>query len=308
MSRTLGCLALLVGLGASACNDNTPPPLMASAAGQPTYAVAYPEGLGEVRAEFAEQETRITKLSGELAAFPSAIETKKWEHVTATYRLADDAGKSEDYGERYDENQQVAGFVGSQKEHLNQSLANSVGYVAKQNECEQPGEVAGTAVATWNKAVDKQLAEQLRSHDEAHSYIASHAEAIGTKAAEKLRDQADTISELSYLANVGLERSRRRLRAMVAQSSEIRSTLEKAVQEAEEQSKNSAEPEGDRKAAETRAKLAKAALDRLDGEVSQAKSMDEQLDAKFTKIRDDYEKAFSALLDAVDEKAKTATK
>jgi hypothetical protein len=308
MSRTLGCLVMLVGLGLSACDREAPPPLMQSAAGQSTYAVGYPEELGKLRGEFTEEESRVTRLSGEISAFPSAIETKNWQHVTATYRLADEAGKTEDYGERFEQNDHVSGFLTAEKDRMNQSVAGSVAYVAKQNECKQPGEVAGTAVASWNKVVDKQLSEELRAHDEAHTYISSHAEAIGSKAAEKLRDQADTISELSYTANVATERTRRRMRALIDQSSDVRSTLEKVVREAEEQSKDSAQPEGDRKAAETRARLAKASLERLDSEVSQAKTVDEQLETKLTKLREDYDKAFSALLDATEEKAKASAK
>ncbi len=308
MRITLGFMACVLGFGLLGCEKNTPPPLMGSSAGQSVYAVSFPDKLGALRGEFSAKENRIGQLKGEISTFPEGLETKNWEHVIELYKLAEQDGRTENFGERYDQNEQISTFFEEEKEKLTQSVAGNVGYVAKQKECKDPNEIAGTAVVSMKKSVDKQLTERLRSHGEAQIYLLSHSEAIGTKATEKLRDQIDTLSELSYLAHVGLERTRRRLQSMLEQSSEIRSTLERVTEKADQLVADQGQPEGDRKAAEVRAKLARSSLAELDSEISQAQSVSEQWETKLPKLRDDVDSVFEALIDAAEKKAELAQK
>jgi len=308
MRITLGLVACAPCLGLFGCEKNTLPPLMGSSAGQSVYAVSYPDKLGALRGDFASQENRIGQLKGEISTFADGIETGAWEHVIELYELSEEDGRTEDFAERFDQNDQVATFFDDEKEKLTQSVAGNVGYVAKQKECKDPNEIAGTAVVSMKKSVDKQLTERLRSHGEASVYLLSHTEALGPKATEKLRDQIDKLSELAYLAHVGLERTRRRLQTMLEQSSEIRSTLERVSESADRLVADETQPPGDRKAAEVRSKLARASLAKLDSEVSQARTVSEQWETKHPKLRDEVDQAFEALIEAAEKKAALAQK
>jgi len=307
MNIKRGLLLALTLTSVLACNGASQKPIVTSAADQPTYAARYPDSLASARGRFSEQENRAARLSGDLGAFINNVDTKNWTAVTTTYKLADAAGKSQTYAERYEQTDTINGFFTEEKDRLNQALAGSVAYSAKQNNCKEPNEVAGSATFTLNKAVDKQLRERLRANNEAHSYIDAHAESIGKPAAEKLRDQADKLSELSYTVNVGVERSRQQMQGLLEESSRVKTTLDDTAKEADAMAQDSTVPEGDRKAAKTRAAAARTAASSIDSQVQQAKFVLDNMNQRVQKVRDDYQKALKGLLDAVDQKAAQPT-
>lgn len=295
LALTLACVV--------ACNGASNKPIVTSAADQTSYAVRYPDALASARGRFSEQENRAARLSGDLGTFVNDIDTKSWKDVSTTYKLADSAGKSQTYAERYEQTETINGFFTEEKDKLNQSIAGNVAYSAKQNNCKEPGEVAGAATFSLNKAVEKQLRERLRAYNEAHSYIESHAESIGKPAADKLRDQVDKLSELSYTVNVGVERTRQQMQGMTEESNRVKTTLNDAAKEADAMAADTSVPEADRKAAKARAEAARASAGRIDSEMQQAKFVLDNMNQRVQKLHDDYQKALKGLLDGADQKA-----
>jgi hypothetical protein len=301
------CLSLALALASIvACNTAAHKPVATSAADQPTYAVRYPDALAAARGRFEEQENRATRESADLGTFVNSIETKNWKAVSTTYRLADSSGRSQTYAERYEQSDGISAFFTEEKDRLNQSIAGAVAYSAKQNNCKEPGEVAGTSTFALGKAVEKQLRERLRANNEAISFIDAHAESIGKSAAEKLRDQADRLTELSYTVQVGVELTRQRIQALFEESNRIKTTLNEAANQADELAKDNTQPEPDRKAAKARADAARTSAGRIDSELQQAKFVLDNMDQRIKKTRDDYQQAFKGLLDAADKKAAQA--
>jgi chromosome segregation ATPase len=241
-----------------------------------------------------------------MSAFTADIDTKNWNHVARAYKLSDSSGKSASYAERYEQTDGIKTFYTEEKDKLNQSVAGNVQYSAKQNNCQKPDEVAGSATFALGKAVDKQLKERMRSNNEAQAYVDSHAEAIGQKSVEKLRDQVDTLTELSYTVHVGVERTRQQLQSLLEESSQIRSTLDNAAKEADEQAQDSSQPEPDRKAAKARADASRAAAGRIESEQQQAKFVLDETENRINKMRTDYQQAFDALIDSTEQKAAAA--
>jgi hypothetical protein len=306
MSPKRGLSLALALVSMVACSSTAQKPIVTSAADQTAYAVRYPDALASARGRFSEQENRATRLSGDLGTFVNGIDTKNWKAVSETYKLADAAGKSEAYAERYEQGEGISTFFTEEKEHLNQAIAGSVAYSAKQNNCKEPGEVAGTATFTLGKAVDKQLKERLRAYNEAHAYIEAHAEAIGKTSAEKLRDQADKLTELSYTVHVGVERSRQQTQNLFNESNRVKTTLNDAAKQADELAEDTTQPEPDRKAAKVRAQAARTSAGRIDSELQQAKFVLDNMEQRIQKMRNDYEQAYKGLLSAVDQKAAQA--
>lgn len=301
------CLAITL-TSSLACTPAGQKPIVTSSADQPTYAARYPDTLASVRGRFGELENRAARESGDLGTFANGIETKNWSGVKTTYQLADSSGKSQAYAERYEQTEGINGFFAAEKDDLNQAIAGNVAYSAKQNNCQDPNAIAGTATFSLGKAVEKQVKERLRDQSEAHAYIDAHTEAIGKPAAEKLRDQADKLAELSYTVNVGVERNRQQLQTMFEESSRIKSTLEDSAKDADALAQDTTQPEADRKAAKSRAESARAAAGRIDSETQQAKFVLENMETRIKKLRDDYQQALKALLDAVDQKAAETNK
>lgn len=241
---------------------------------------------------------------GEMSQFAASVDTKAWNHVSATYTLADSAGRSSIYADRYEQNSAVSSFLDEEKQGIQNGVVGSAQYSAKQNECKDPNQVGGAALHGLNKAIDKGLQDKMREHDEAHAYIAAHVNAIGTNAAEKLRDQADKISETAYLVFVGVERSRRQLKAQVDEAAEVKKTLQRTAEQDSTASSDSSQPEGDRKSAQARAAAENDALAHVDLELQQAQHVLTEIDQRIKKLRDDYDQAFKALLAAADAKKK----
>lgn len=291
-----------------ACTPAGQKPIVTSAADQSGYAIRYPESIAAARGQFAEQENRAARQSGDLGTFANDIETKNWPAVKTTYELADASGKSGTYAERYEQTEGINTFFREEKDHLNQAIAGNVAYSAKQNNCQDPNAIAGTAMFSTNKAVEKQLKERMRANNEAHAFLESHAESIGRPALEKLRDQVDKLTELSYTANVGVERSRQQMQGMLEEASRVKKTLDETAKEADALAQDTKQPEADRRAAKARAEAARASAGRVDSETQQAKFVLDNMDQRINKLREDYRQALKGLLDAVDQKAAQAPK
>lgn len=298
------CLVVSVLLTAACTKSNDLPPLTTPSSGQPAYATHFPESMAATRGSLDQQETKANRMIGEMSQFPASIDTKAWNHVSATYKLADSAGRSSDYAERYDQNGAITTFFEEEKQPIQNGVVGSASYTAKQNDCKDPNQIGSSALHGLNKAVDKSLQEKMRDHDEAHAYIAAHSSAIGDKAVEKLKDQADKISETAYLVFVGMEKSRRHLKQLIDESVEVKKTLQRAAEQDSNASSDTSQPEGDRKSAQARAAAENDALTHVDSEIQQAQHVLTEIDQREKKLKDDYDQAFKALLATADANAK----
>ncbi len=308
MRRTL-CLSLVLStmLAVGCTKSNELPPLTTPSTGKPAYASRYADSLAATRGLIGQQENKASRTMGEMSQFVNGIDAKDWRHVRTVYQLADAAGRSSDYAERYEQNDAVATFLDEEKQDLQNGMVGSVQYSAKQNTCKDPNQVGGSALYGFNRAVEKSLQDRMRDRDEAHDYIAAHQHAIGEKAAEKLKEQADKISETSYLVYVGVEQNRRKLQALMKEANDVKRTLQRAAEQDAALSADATQPDGDRKAAQARATAENESLAKADAELQQAQYVLNEFDQRAKKLRADYEQALKALIDAADARAKGAS-
>src|SRR5512147_2865416 len=120
MNLKRGISFVVVLLSVVACNSAAHKPIAASAADQPSYAVRYPDALASSRGRFSEQESRAGRLTGDLGAFVNDVDTKNWKAAATVYRLADAAGKSQDYADSYEQSGAISTFFSEEKDRLNQ--------------------------------------------------------------------------------------------------------------------------------------------------------------------------------------------
>ncbi len=299
------CLSCSVSLAVACARSNDMPALTSPSSGQPVYANRYPDSLSATRGSIDQQENKANRMIGEMSQFASAIDTKGWTHVATVYKLADSAGRSSDYADRHEQNEAVTRFFDEEKQNIQNGVAGSAQYTAKQNECKDPNKVGSAAWFGLNKAVDKALQDKMRDHDEAHNYISAHAAAIGDKAVEKLKDQADKISETAYLVYVGVEKSRRHLKTLVDESAEVKKTLQRAAEQDSVASSDASQPDADRKSAQARAAAENSALTRADSELQQAQHVLVEIDQRTKKLKADYDQAFKSLISTAEANAKS---
>ena len=305
MRRIISAILLGSGLVSGACTRSGElPPLTTPSTGKPAYAARYADRLAATRGSIAQQENKANRTIGEMSQFTASLDAKDWRHVRTTYQLADAAGRSSDYSERYEQNESVSTFFEEEKQGIQNGVVGAAQHSAKQNDCKDPNQVGGSALYGLNKAVEKSLQERLRDRDEAHDYIAAHAGAIGEKAVDKLKEQADKISETAFMVYVGVEMNRRRIQSMLSESAEVKKTLQRAAQQDTALSADATQPEADRKAAQARVTAENDALAKADAEQQQDQHVVAELDQRIKKLRADYEQSLKALLEAADQKAK----
>ena len=214
---------------------------------------------------------------------------------------ADAAGKSADYAREAEQGRFVDQFFEEEKDELHRRVAGGVEYTAKQKGCN--ADLGGAAVGSMDKAVEKVLEDRLREHNEAHRYIDDHEAELGKANVEKLREQADEISRTSFLVYVGVHVTRRDLEAMVAEASDVKSTLDRTI---DESNKTLADPNASastKKAAQARRDTAEKAVMEVDEQVKQGQAALEKIDERNKALQDQYEKALDELKKKIDEKA-----
>lgn len=295
-------LLLMVSMQLAACGAPARNLPVESSANQISYATSFPDDLAATRGRFAEQESRATRQMGEMAVFTDGVDAKDWSLVAQAYQIAGDEGATTAYVTRREETDAVEEFFDSEKDKLSQSLAGSVAYTAKQHECKEPADIGAVAWATLDKTFDKELERQLRAASEAQSFVDRHADAIGRSHIEELRRQLDELSSIAYTVKIGVERTRLHLQTLLDDASAVSQTLNRAAAQLQEDAENTAIPEADRKAAQTRAKDCQTAAARMDGEVQQGRYMADQMDSRIGKLRKDFENALAALVKAANDK------
>lgn len=299
---TWGALAVWVLCVGCQKNDNTP--IAAPSSDQPGYAARYPDELAKARTRFAEDESRARSTMGKFAQFPAELDKPSWPDVLKVYEAADAAGKSQEYVERLHETDTVATFFSDEKAEINKKVGGAAQYTAKQKGCTV--ELFGATSVALEKSVEKQLEKRLRERNQAHRTIDEHEDALGKPNREKLEKQADELSLASYLVHVAGPLTKRKLTELIAESSDVKSTLERTISESKEAAADAKRSEGDKKKAQARLEAAEKAKGRIEAETTEAQKLLEEIDKKNQLLIDEYDKAFDALKKQIDEKAKAA--
>ncbi|HVJ20373.1 MAG TPA: hypothetical protein VM686_33390 [Polyangiaceae bacterium] len=303
-------LATFVALGCEKSGrDSTMPP---SSAGEAGYAERYPTALDGANNRLGKQEEQAREDFGKFATYPDALKDPRWTNVGDVVERADAAGKSAAYAQEAERARIVAEFYDEEKQDLHRRVGGAVDYAAKQKSCDS-AELAGAAVGGMDKAMEKQLEERLRKHSEAHRYIDDHEDELGKANMDKLRDQADEISRASFLVHVGVWVTRREIEEKVSEASDVRSTLDRTIEESNAKIQDPNSTPGAKKAAEARLAAAQSARTSIDAEVQEGQQMLEKLDERIQKLQADYEKSLEDLKKKIETKAseqpeKTAAK
>jgi hypothetical protein len=299
---TLLLAALLAGSGACS-QQQKPEPEIASSAGEFGYAARFPSALSSERAQLDAYENRAKRFIPKFANYPSELDNPDWARVLGVVERADQAGRSGSFVARVRETDTVTGFFDDEKEVINRKVGGAADYAASQKGCKKSG-AYGSATNALDKSVKKQLEERLRAHNEAHLYIEENKEALGKANLEKLETQADEISYASYVTHVAVVEVKVRLREMVAQAEDVKSTLERKVKEADAVIADANRSDADKQAAEQSKEAAQKALGDLDTEVKQAQFALEGIEERIKTLQEQYQQSFDGLTNAIEQKMK----
>jgi hypothetical protein len=295
----------LTGLSGIACSKEAPP-LTAPSGEHPGYAEAYPARLGTLRNRYASDEAAVQAALPQLQPAADKLQNADPTTLAELFKLADEEGRSGAYASQALESDSVARFWEEEKQPLHQKIGGAVAYAGKQKECskECSDDLGGVAAGASDKAVEKQLEERQQRLGEVHRYIEDHEEALGKQNLEAAEKQANAIAKLSHIAHVRLELYRRELEASLGEASDVKSTLQRTQQESDAVLADANASKNRKALAEKRKAAATASLTTLEAEEDMAKRALEEMEQRQKKTAEDYDKAFEALIDALEQKAK----
>jgi hypothetical protein len=299
------CCAYFLTLSALGCS-NQPPPLTAASGEQPGYAEQYPTRITTLRTRFASDEAKVQAALPELQPAAAKLEKSDPATVAKLFEVADAEGKSGSYANQALESDTVARFWDEEKQPLHQKIGGAVAYAGKQKQCskECSDDLGGVAAGASDRAVEKQLEERQQRLGEVHRFVEDHEDQLTKPNMDPAEKQANAIAQLSHITHVRLELYRRELEASLAEASDVRSTLERTQKESDEVLADPKASKNRKALAEKRKAAAFAARASVDAEVEQGKRALQDMEQRQKKIVADYEKAFEALIDGLEAKAK----
>jgi hypothetical protein len=297
--------ASLIGLASAACSKEQPP-LTAPSGEQPGYAEHYPARLTTLRTRFAADEAKVQAALPELQPAADKLNGSDPATLAELFQLADDTGRSSAYANSALEAETISRFWEEEKQPLHQKIGGAVAYAGGQKECskECSDHLGGVAAGASDRAVEKQLEERAQRLGELHRFVEDHEEQLGKPNLENAEKQASAIALLSHITHVRLELYRRELESSLADAEQVKSTLERIEKESDAVLADAKASKNKRALAEKRKASASAARTSLVAELDLAKGALEQMEQRQKKIADDYDKAFEALIDSLEQKAK----
>jgi hypothetical protein len=288
-----------------ACSKQ-PAPLTAPSGEQPSYAEQYPTRLSTLRTRFADDETKVKNALPQLEPAAQKLGNADPTTVKELFELADAEGKSGAYASQALEGETVARFWDEEKQPLHQKIGGAVSYAGKQKECSKEcgDDLGGVAAGASDRAVEKQLEERQQRLGEVHRFVEEHEDTLGKPNMDAAEKQANGIALLSHLTHVRLELFRRELEGSLSEASDVKSTLERIEKENNAVLADAKASKSRRALAEKRKASAALARTALDAEVDQAKAALKDMEAREKQLVTDYQKAFDALIDGLEKKAK----
>jgi hypothetical protein len=295
-------LVALSSLALGACARSGGPPVVASSASQPAYAITYTDDLAAESKAIADNEAAEKTTSAGFGAHVDELKKIDWQKVMAIVKQADASGKSSAYAQAHVESTAVSNFWRDERDPIDAKVGGNAQYAAKQASC--TADVAGAATFALNDNFDKEVKKRLRTRNDAYVVLERNRTAFGTTNATALEKLADEVAETSYLVYVELPRERESLRARLDDESGVDKTLGRFVDDEKAFQAEPGRTDAEKKASNDRIMAASKTRGELAASAQHGK---EQLDATDTQIdaaRKNYEAALSALEQKIADKQK----
>lgn len=285
-------IAAAVIAGASGCAPKIEPEI-ASAASEPTYAEDYPAELQRTMEDINAAEAKTKEISAKFGSYGDALKSPPWAKVVEVADLADASGRAYAFVEAKRENDAARAFFEAEKDEILKKVAGAAQYTAKQKGCD--ADVSGAVQHSLKETVEKRLDKRLHDASEAQLYIDRNATALGKDNVDKLGEQADEITQASYLVHVAIVEDKVRVRRMIEEGETIKKTLDAGLRAETAYQGESGRTPAEKKASEERAEAMRKATASIDAALTQARSVSERADERVLAVQKVYGDAMAKL-------------
>ncbi len=295
-------LVALSSLALAACARSGAPPVVASSASQPAYAITYTDDLAADSKALTDNLAAEKTTSAGFGAHIDDLKKIDWQKVMTIVKQADASGKSAAYAQAHVESTAVSDFWRDERDTIDAKVGGNAQYAAKQASCS--ADVAGAATFALNDNFDKEVRKRLRSRNDAFVVLERNRTAFGATNAAALEKLADEVAETSYLVHVELPRERERLRARLDDKGGVDKTLGRFVEDEKAFQAEPGRTEAEKKASNDRIMAASKTRGELDASAQHGKEQLDATDAQIDAARKDYEAALGALEQKIADKQK----
>jgi hypothetical protein len=299
-------LFVFIGVAAAsaACSSSGSRPVLASSASHASYAVRYPDAVAATTKTIAADQSEEKQLSSGFAAHLDELKKPDWDKVLAVVEKADESGKSAGYAEGYAEHNAARTFWNEEREQIGAKVSGNAQYAAKQGGCSV--DVGGAAAYALKDSVDKQLEKRLRARNEAFLLLERHGASLGKENVAALEKLADEVARARYLVHVDMPEQREKLRAQLAERSNVATTLDRAIQEERALQSTPGRTDAEKKASEERVNAASKSRAEVERAAAAGDETMKTVDARIEAATKEYEEALKALKAKIADKKKTA--
>jgi hypothetical protein len=290
-------VSLLVAFG---CNRPAP---ATSSADQSGFAEEYPIRVGELRAEFNDDEQAARKEIESFKTFPDKVKNPDPAAMKKVIETADATGRSSYYADEAVDRETAEHFIAQDRNALGRRVAGAVSYEAKQKqkekECltEQDADALGNAGAyALSRAADRQFDERRKAHSEVLRTIDVERHRLGRQNLDSIERQAEVIAHASYLTHVRLELYRRELEGLLDEEPKVKKTLERNLTEDSAMLNDTSLPKARKSRVEARVARTQAAQAALAKESPLAHPALDDMGKRLEALRKEYDAALEALV------------
>jgi hypothetical protein len=288
------CWSVLV---LAACADKQPKPIMASAAGLPSYAIRYPDQLTVETNLLVVDKQQANEQSQKLSARTSELKPGADPTVVlAVVQQADHAGRTEAFARVNAEARNLRAFWEEERGPIS---ARANGAAQKQmsegncGTCSQL-ELGGTLSYAVGAGIDKQLEKRLHAANEAYRTIEYNQDRIGAANVPTVQKLADDIALTSYQVNVALPQARDRIDPLLAERDDVDETLVRAL-EWERNQQAGIRSANDKRDSQERIALLEKSRAAIPPAVTAAQAARKDLDPQIEALRKRYAATLEAL-------------
>lgn len=289
----VAAIALCASTLTACSSDQKPEPEIASSSGESRYAMDYAGQLEGTINGFGDNEAYVQEARSKFADYPGELEKAPWEEVATTIEDANESGKSQHYVDGIRKVGGAKAFFEEEKEEITKKTGGAASYTVKQASCDV--EVYGPVASSLDKSVKKQLLEHQRRNNGAFTQIDRHREQLGKDNAAKLEEQADDVAFASYVVHIEMVEQKVALQRMIEEASDVKSTMERFIEEEREYQKVNGRSKDDIKASEGRITAMKEGQAKVDRLVKDGETLQQKIEDRLSKAQDDWNKAVEEL-------------
>ncbi len=294
MDPRLLAAAFWLFLLTTGCAHQQPQPILVSSGNAEGYALGYAELLSAETTELVDDKLKTTELAQKLETLKGGLKIDvDPQLLLLIVRQADEAGRSEAFANANEEDRRLRQFWDEERGRIAGRVSAAAQKQLTETSCTQV-DVSGAIGPALKDGVDRQLEKRLRAENEAQRTIEQKKGTIGAANVNALQKLADEIALTSYLANVALVLDGRRIDRLLAERSDVESTLEDAIERERKVQAGRPSP-AEQKASQERVVEYEKSRAAIPPAATSAEAARKDLDAVIESTRKQYQSSLDAL-------------